>query len=166
VVDYADPGWLAQVVEATGGAGPDVVFDGVGGSPGQAAFGIVADGGRFSAHGVPGGGFTHPSAHEAEERGIMVRSLGQVQHPPGRLEELVAQALAEAAAGRLRPVIGQVYSLDRAADAHAAIAARTTDSGPKFTPQPGRRQQPAAVCAVGFRRGAPPDLGCAVSCRR
>jgi NADPH:quinone reductase len=36
------------------------------------------------------------------------------------------QALTEAAAGRLRPLIGQRFPLERAADAHAAIEARAT----------------------------------------
>jgi NADPH2:quinone reductase len=40
--------------------------------------------------------------------------------------ELSRSALAEAVAGRLRPVIGQRFPLDRAAEAHAAIEARTT----------------------------------------
>jgi NADPH2:quinone reductase len=35
-------------------------------------------------------------------------------------------ALAEAAAGRLVPVIGQRFPLEKAADAHAAIESRTT----------------------------------------
>ena len=35
-------------------------------------------------------------------------------------------ALAEAAAGRLRPVIGQEFDLARASAAHAAIEARAT----------------------------------------
>jgi NADPH2:quinone reductase len=56
VVDYGSPDWTGRVVEASGGAGPDVVFDGVGGSLGKAAFEIVAGGGRFSAHGAPGAG--------------------------------------------------------------------------------------------------------------
>src|SRR6266704_1457898 len=34
------------------------------------------------------------------------------------------RALAEAAAGRIRPVIGQTFPLERAADAHAAIESR------------------------------------------
>jgi NADPH2:quinone reductase len=125
VVDYGSPDWTGRVVEASGGAGPDVVFDGVGGSLGVAAFGIVADGGRFSAHGAPGGGFAPVSAREAEERGVTVQGIEQVQYPPGRHEELVRDALAEAAAGRLRPVVGQVFPLERAADAHAGLATRS-----------------------------------------
>jgi NADPH:quinone reductase len=124
VVDYGEPDWAERVVEATGGEGPGVVFDGVGGELGLAAFGIVADGGRFSAHGAPGGGFARIPGAEAAARGVTVRGIEQVQHPRGRFEELVAEVLAEAAAGRLRPVIGQVFPLERAADAHAAIAAR------------------------------------------
>ena len=34
--------------------------------------------------------------------------------------------LAQAAAGRVRPVIGQRFALERAADAHAAIEDRVT----------------------------------------
>jgi NADPH2:quinone reductase len=35
-------------------------------------------------------------------------------------------ALAEAAVGRLYPVIGQRFPLERAADAHAAMESRST----------------------------------------
>jgi NADPH2:quinone reductase len=125
VVDYGSPDWTRHVVEACGGAGPDVVFDGVGGPLGKAAFGIVAGGGRFSAHGAPGGGFAPVSAREAGQRGVTLRGIEQVQYLPGRHEELVRDALAQAAAGRLRPVIGQVFPLGQAAGAHAAMAARS-----------------------------------------
>lgn len=55
VVDYSEPGWPERVREANGGAGPQVVFDGVGGKIGGAAFGVTARGGRFSTHGAPRG---------------------------------------------------------------------------------------------------------------
>jgi NADPH2:quinone reductase len=126
VVDYGSPDWTSRVIEEAGGTGPDVVFDGVGGALGRAAFTIVADGGRFSAHGAPGGGFAPISEQEAKERGVTVRGIEQVQFPPGRHEELITDVLAEAAAGRLRPVIGQVFPLRRAADAHSALASRST----------------------------------------
>jgi NADPH2:quinone reductase len=51
VVDYSEADWPGQVARLTGGAGPDVVFDGVGGELGAAAFEMIAGGGRFSAHG-------------------------------------------------------------------------------------------------------------------
>jgi NADPH:quinone reductase len=124
-VDYGSPDWTRHVIETCSGAAPDVVFDGVGGPIGQAAFGIVADGGRFSAHGAPGGGFAPVSAREAQERGVTVRGIEQVQYSPGRHDRHVRDVLAEAAAGRLRPVIGQVFPLERAAEAHAALAARS-----------------------------------------
>jgi NADPH2:quinone reductase len=39
---------------------------------------------------------------------------------------LTREALALAAAGTLRPAIGQTFPLERASDAHAASEARTT----------------------------------------
>jgi NADPH2:quinone reductase len=45
---------------------------------------------------------------------------------PAQSRELVQAALSEAVAGRLRPRIGQVFPMERAADAHAAIERRAT----------------------------------------
>ena len=125
VVDYSDPGWTARVSALTGGAGPAVVFDGAGGSLGVAAFAITAAGGRFSAHGAPSGGFAPVDRDEAAQRGITVTGIEAVQFSPEGHEKLTAQALDEVAAGRLRPFVGQTYPLERAADAHRGLEART-----------------------------------------
>jgi NADPH:quinone reductase len=125
VVDYSEPAWPDRVLEVTAGRGPDLVFDNVGGKLGRAAFGITARGGRLSAHGAPSGGFARIGPREAEHRGVTVRGIEQVQHAPAASTRLVARALAEAAAGRIRPVIGHTFPLERAAAAHAAIEART-----------------------------------------
>ena len=45
---------------------------------------------------------------------------------PAKLKDLVRAVLTEAAADRIRPVVGQEFELARAADAHAAIEARAT----------------------------------------
>ncbi|MBC6460626.1 zinc-binding dehydrogenase [Actinomadura sp. HBU206391] len=124
VVDYSRPGWPERVREACGGGGPDVVFDGAGGQIGGAAFEITAPGGRFSAHGAPSGGFAEFDPREAERRGVTVRGIEDVRFAPAKVKRLAARALAEAAAGRMRPVIGQTFPLARAADAHAAMEAR------------------------------------------
>lgn len=124
VVDYSELGWPERVREATGGTGPDVVFDGVGGQIGRAAFEVTARGGRFSAHGAPSGGFAEIDPREAERRGVTVSGIEQVQLAPADAKRLAERALSEAVAGRIRPVIGQTFPLERAADAHAAIEAR------------------------------------------
>ncbi|GAA3840367.1 zinc-binding dehydrogenase [Sphaerisporangium flaviroseum] len=123
-VDYTEPGWDERVAEVTGGKGPDVVFDGAGGDIGRAAYEITAQGGRFSAHGASTGGFTPIDPDDAGRRGISVRGLRNVQLSAAERKRLTERALSEAAAGRIRPVIGRTFPLDRAADAHAAIESR------------------------------------------
>jgi len=123
-VDYSEAGWPGRVREATGGAGPDVVFDGVGGRIGEEAFGITSRGGRFSAHGAASGDFADVDPQDAERRGVRVVGIERVQFAPVDARRLAGQAMSEAAAGRLRPVVGQTFPLDRAADAHATMEAR------------------------------------------
>lgn len=124
-VSYTRPGWPEQVLAITGGAGPAVVFDGVGGQVGRDAFGVTARGGRFSAHGTPGGGFATVDPGEAAEREITVTGIAAVQFGPEKARRLITRVLGEAAAGHLHPVIGQRFPLERAAGAHRAIEART-----------------------------------------
>ncbi|MFI7635277.1 zinc-binding dehydrogenase [Nonomuraea sp. NPDC049400] len=111
-VDYTDPAWTRQVRDATGGL--DLVFDGVGGEIGAAAQGLLKDGGRLSAYGMAGGPMTTPDPR-----------VTAVAWPQVDMRELAREALAQAAAGRLRPAIGATYPLASAAEAHAAIEART-----------------------------------------
>ncbi len=125
VVSYTDPDWPAQVREATAGAGVDVVFDGVGGAIGAAAFDLTAPGGRFSAHGAASSAFTAIDSTEAASRRIRVFGIDRVQLHGGEMRRVVALALAEAAMGRIHPVIGQTYPLAQAADAHRALESRT-----------------------------------------
>jgi NADPH2:quinone reductase len=102
----------------------DVVFDGVGGDVGAAAFRLLRPGGRFCPFGMASGGAAPVTADIARAARVDVRGGG-----PMSLEESVSlsrAALDEAAAGRLRPVIGQEHPLADAAAAHAAIEARAT----------------------------------------
>jgi len=121
-VDYRDSDWADRVTGAAGGV--DVVFDGVGGEVGRAAFGLLRPGGRFCAFGMASGSFAPVTEELANER--QVTRLAGFAGDPAKLQGLAGTALAEAAAGRIRPVIGQESPLARAADAHAAIEARKT----------------------------------------
>ncbi|WP_326722231.1 zinc-binding dehydrogenase [Streptomyces sp. NBC_00243] len=125
-IDATDTDWPSAARHALGGSTPaaDVVLDGVGGQLGAAAFPLTAEGGRFSAHGAPSGGFAPIDPAEATRRDITLFGIGDVQFGPDDLRRFTSTALAEAAAGRLRPVIGEVFPLERAGEAHAAVEGR------------------------------------------
>jgi NADPH:quinone reductase len=125
-VDYGQAGWTERAVQAGGGTGPQVVFDGVGGQLGAEAFEIMPPGGRFSAHGSPSGAFARIDPHEATRRQITVRGIEQAQFRDDEHAQLASSALAKLAAGQIKPYIGQTFRMAKAADAHAAIEARAT----------------------------------------
>ena len=103
----------------------DVVFDGVGGDIGLAAFGLLATGGRFCPFGMASGRFARVTPELAQARQVTIRADAAAS--PEELAALVRTALAEAAAGRLRPVIGQEFVL--AASRRRARGDRGQDDG-------------------------------------
>ncbi|MEV0380856.1 zinc-binding dehydrogenase [Nonomuraea sp. NPDC050643] len=107
-----------------GGGWFEVVFDGVGGEVGGAAFRLVGAGGRFFAYGVPSGSTALIDPAEAERRGVRVVGMEQVQFAPDELRRLAELTMAETAAGRLTTVVGLALPLERASEAHAALEAR------------------------------------------
>ncbi|MFJ8581538.1 zinc-binding dehydrogenase [Micromonospora sp. NPDC093277] len=121
VVDYRQPDWPDRVRAAAGGV--DVVFDGVGGQLARDAFDLLAPGGRMLSFGLASGAWADLPAELATAREV---ALLRPSAAPAELRAFTEQALAEAAAGRLRPLIGQRFPLERAADAHAAIESRAT----------------------------------------
>jgi NADPH2:quinone reductase len=124
-VDYTRPGWIASVAAQTGG-GATLVYDGAGGALGAATLGAVADGGRFITYGTADG-LTNVDSDAVARRGIRaVTPLLDGRPDRATVRQLLGLAMERAAQGRLRPAIGATYPLERAADAHRALAARTT----------------------------------------
>jgi len=124
-VDYTRPDWTERVREATGG-GAALVYDGAGGPLGTAALDATSVGGRFVTYGTSEG-FTVLDPDLVARRRIRVFSP-LMDGPPAQdtVRELLTLALERAAEGRLRPAIGALYPLERAEDAHRALAARAT----------------------------------------
>lgn len=119
-VDYREPDWPERVRRA---GGVDAVFDGVGGEIGRQAFELLEPGGRMISFGMASGSWADIAPEESQRRGVT--RYGLDRPAPARSRELAERALAEAAAGRLRPVIGQRFPLADAAAAHAAMSSRT-----------------------------------------
>jgi NADPH:quinone reductase len=122
-VDYSHEGWADRARAEIDGAALDVVFDGVGGQIGRAAFELTGRGARFFSYGSASGSFPD-IVSDAEARGVHVIGIGDRVSASER-RRYAEQALALLAAGEIRPLIGQVVPLERASDAHAAIEDRS-----------------------------------------
>jgi NADPH2:quinone reductase len=127
-IDYSRADWSDHVREALDGRPITLALDGVGGDIGRAALELVGVGGRLVMFGLSSGALTELCTADLYERGITVSSAigARLVRRPGGHRSLEESALKAAAEGWLSPLIGHAYRLDEAADAHRALAARTT----------------------------------------
>jgi NADPH2:quinone reductase len=125
-IDYGGRDWIERVRDATGGQGVDVAFDAIGGELGRGAFDLLVPGGRLVVFGFSSGEPLAVPPEEAARRGVEIIGFGGSRPLEFDIPKLIADALQFAAAGRLKPVIGQSYPLASAAEAHRAIEARAT----------------------------------------
>jgi len=137
-IDYREQGWAEAVRREAGLI--DVVFDGVGGDAGRDAFALLRPSGRYAGFGMASGSFA--AIPDAAEPGVIRLRFAPVG--PAQSVELTRRALGLAASGALRPLIGQRFPLDRAADAHAAIEARATIGKSLLIADPDPAPAPAA----------------------
>ncbi|WP_040867436.1 zinc-binding dehydrogenase [Nocardia exalbida] len=131
-VDYLSPDWPERVRARVGDHGTNVLFDSVGGDVARTGIDLLAPGGQHLVYGWSGKsaaeGPVRLSAEELAERAItseMVIGPPMAARAGGDLRVLEDRAMAEAAAGRLRPAIHR-FALADAAAAHRALETRAT----------------------------------------
>nr|QDG00830.1 quinone oxidoreductase protein [Streptomyces griseus] len=124
-VDYNLPQWADTVRGALGGRGVTVVLDGVEGDKGLAAFGLLAEGGRYITIGAASRQEFRPGKAELKERGVRFTDALALLLEGQDAAADEARALAEAAEAGLVPSF-QAFPLSQAAEAHAALEARAT----------------------------------------
>jgi hypothetical protein len=66
-------------------------------------FRLIADGGRFSAHGTPSGSFALIDSAEAERQDVAVTTIADLQYGEGDRSRLLATILAEVDTWRVAP---------------------------------------------------------------
>jgi NADPH2:quinone reductase len=127
-IDYSEPDWSDQVRKALEGRDVTVALDGVGGALGRAALELLGVGGRLILFGWSSGQPTELSTADLYGRGLTASaSIGpRILQRPGGMRGLEQEALAAAARGRLRPLVGQHVALADAAAAHTAMERRET----------------------------------------
>ncbi|TNC38648.1 zinc-binding dehydrogenase [Mumia zhuanghuii] len=123
-VDYTLPGWTDKAVAALGGERPTVLLEGAGGTPGQEAFTVLADGGRLVAYGAAGG-FLEPDPEEVRRRGLDAGGISRIQLGKDEVRARTVEALALLREGAWAPVIRQRYPLEDLPAAHRGLEERT-----------------------------------------
>lgn len=127
VVNYSRESIRDRVLELTGGHGADVVFDPVGGDAFDQSMRCVAWDGRilvvgFASGEIPKLPLNRPLLKSASVVGVNTGAWPE--QDPGAYQALAADVLAWAAAGEIRPRIGQVLPLEDFRDAMEALVTR------------------------------------------
>ncbi len=126
-INYRDGDWTEAVREATGGRGPDLILDMVGGPYVVQNYAVAATEGRIVSI-----AFLQGSKVEVDFSRLMMKRLthtgstlrAQSVEAKARIaRELEAQVWPLLAAGRCRPVIHATFPLAQAAEAHALLEA-------------------------------------------
>ncbi len=129
-VDYTKPDWVDAARAASGGAGPDIIYESVGGDITKECLVALAPGGELVIYGalnIQGFEIGVP-----ELIGIIFKnqSLTGFALPtlltPAGLTEGLAELFDLAVRGELKVTIGATYPMERAADAHRALEGRGT----------------------------------------
>jgi len=124
-INYRTEDFAEVVKQLTGGKGVDVILDMVGGDYLQRELKCLATDGRLSIIAFLGGSKTTLDLGDVLYRRLTI--TGSTLRPRSiEYKAQVAQALREKVwplleHGRIKPVIHQVFPLDRAADAHALM---------------------------------------------
>ncbi len=129
-VDYTKPDWVDAVRAASGGAGPDIIYESAGGDITKGCLAALAPGGELVIYGalnIQDFEFGVP-----ELIGIIFKnqSLTGFALPslltPAGLKEGLAELFDLAVRGELRVTIGATFPIEHAADAHRALEGRGT----------------------------------------
>ncbi|MEV7562235.1 zinc-binding dehydrogenase [Streptomyces sp. NPDC089795] len=130
-LDHTDPTW-PDAVRAHHPGGATVLFDSVGGDTARTALDLLAPGARHLVFGWAGGPLHLTDAERADldaraitTQGVLGPTMLERVGAPDPLRVLETRALAEAAAGRLRPALSR-YPLAEAATAHLDLETRAT----------------------------------------
>ena len=127
-IDYTRPDWRDALKALTGGHGPDVIFDPVGGEVSLQAFRSIAWRGRhlvvgFASGTIPALAFNLPLLKGGALLGV---DLAQIQkREPETHARLMAQLFDWLGSGKLQPVVGKVVPFENFREAFKTMQSRS-----------------------------------------
>jgi NADPH2:quinone reductase len=133
---YTQRDFVADVMEATGGRGADVIYDGVGGENVERSFEALAACGHLVSYGEAGGPVHAFDPHRLSSKSATVSRpvLFHYTARPERLREMSANVFDLVRRGVLRVPIHQRVRLAQAAEAHRSLEARGTTGATVLVP--------------------------------
>jgi NADPH2:quinone reductase len=126
-IDYSREDLRAGITRATGGAGPDVIYDPVGGDFAEPAFRSIAWRGRYLVIGFAGGAIPALPLNLPLLKGASVVGVfwgDHVRREPERHRADTQSLLAAIASGALKPLVSHRYTLAETPQALFDMAAR------------------------------------------
>ncbi|ABF43840.1 Alcohol dehydrogenase, zinc-binding protein (plasmid) [Deinococcus geothermalis DSM 11300] len=136
-LNYAAENLRERLKTLTGGQGPDVIFDPVGGDLAEPAFRSIGWGGRYLVVGFAGGEIPKlplnlPLLKGASLVGVFWGEFAR-RDPPANARNM-ARLLSWVAEGKVRPLVSERYSLERAPEALRALLSRRVTGKVVVTP--------------------------------
>ena len=128
-INYTETDIVDATQDLTDGAGIDLILDGVGGETFRRSVDALSHFGRIVAYGAASGepGTVDTATLLFGNKSVEGFHLGRaMQRDPNRIYEAVPELSTRLAAGELEVVVGQVFDLADAADAHRALENRET----------------------------------------
>jgi NADPH2:quinone reductase len=128
-VDSRSEDMTAALRDANGGRGVDVVLEMTGGPVFDQSLAALAPLGRLAVFGMAGRTLptpVDPSQLMARSTAVIGFWLVHVVQRPYLLAEAVTELIQLISDGSIRPVVGETYPLERAADAHRALLDRSS----------------------------------------
>jgi len=128
LINYTEPDWEQQVLEATGGKGVNVALEMVGGDVFNKTVKCLATFGRLVVFGAASGeqGRFYPSSLMARNQSVIGFFLPQIMRKPELLQPSLVELLTYLGAGKLKLTIGGVFPLEDAAKVHTLLQGRKT----------------------------------------
>ncbi|HUR36003.1 MAG TPA: quinone oxidoreductase [Vicinamibacterales bacterium] len=129
VIFYTEQDFAAEARRLTGGAGVDVVYDGVGKTTFDKSLDSLRPRGTMALFGYASGAVTSVDPSQLNTKGSLFLTRPSLAHHIANREELVWRAtevLDLVASGELTIRIDATYPLERAAEAHRVLEGRGT----------------------------------------
>jgi NADPH2:quinone reductase len=128
LINYTEPNWEEQVLEATGGKGVNVALEMVGGDVFNKTVKCLATFGRLVIFGAASGEQSqfYPSMLMGRNQSVIGFFLPQIMRKPELLQPSLVELFTYLGTGQLKLTIGGVFPLEEAANVHKLLQSRKT----------------------------------------